>query len=320
MSAPGTTPAPSAPAPSTPAAIGLDWGISSFRAYLLDGAGAVLDRVDAPAGIATIPDRAFEAALVLHAGHLLARAPGAPILAAGMITSREGWRETPYLELPAGAAELAGGLVFQTLGDGRRIAFVPGLCRRQAGRADVMRGEETQLMGAGIAEGLVVLPGTHSKWAWLEGGRVAGFTTFPTGELFALVKSHSMIGRALADDDGDAAGFAAGLAAGRQAGGLLSGLFSVRAAALLDLIPGGANSAYLSGLLIAREVAEGLALPESAEAGPVHLIGRPDLCARYAQALADAGRPSAPLDQDAADFSAPAGLHAIARAAGLNQS
>ena len=182
-----------------PALIGLDWGTSSLRAYLLGPNGTLIDRRAEGWGIQHLPAGGYPAAFRGVAGEWLDRWPALPVLAAGMVGSRNGWREVPYVECPADPASIASGLVAFDSGCGT-IHLVPGLM--QGGSLpDVMRGEEMQIVGAlamqpALAErSLLVLPGTHCKWAVLERGRVVRFTTYLTGELFAMLRDHSIIGR-----------------------------------------------------------------------------------------------------------------------------
>ena len=187
-----------------------------------------------------------------------------------MITWRQGWVEVPYCPCPAGSAELAAALAAPRDRGRAAIHFVPGLSLIGAdGVPDVMRGEETQIIGA-VGGGravrgrrAIVLPGTHSKWALAEDGRIVWFATFMTGELFAVLKEHSILGRLMAGDAHDDAAFARGLAYAQSGpGGLLKRLFSVRTLGLFDRAAGERRSpSYLSGLLIGSEIARGAGLP-----------------------------------------------------------
>ena len=304
-----------APAPHAVAElIALDWGTSSLRAYLLGAGGTVLERRAESLGILHVRDRDFSAAYERIAGDWRRARPDLPALACGMIGSAHGWREAPYVPAPAGADEVARALV-DAPADGLRI--VPGVVQRGA-HPDVMRGEETQVIGAlaqhpKLARGaLIVLPGTHSKWVRVVAARVETFTTYVTGELFSLLREQSTLGRlALERPDASrserAAAFAAGVRRAREAGhagGLASLLFGVRAGALVGDLPTGASVDYLSGLLLGDELRSGLA----AAGPPDALAGDPTLCARYADALAHFGVAGVPMLGDPA----PAGLWTIA--------
>jgi 2-dehydro-3-deoxygalactonokinase len=304
---------------SPTALIGLDWGTTSFRAYRLDGAGAVLEAKSAPAGILKVAQGDFERVFEREVGPWLAAAPGLPVIASGMITSRQGWVEVLYCPCPAGSDEIARALVRHDTAAGRTIHFVPGLSNIGAdGVPDVIRGEETQIIGeVDHAPGrrLLVLPGTHSKWALVEDGRLTWFATFMTGELYGVLKEHSILGRLMAGEAADEAAFRRGLAYGGGArGGLLRRLFSARTLALFGQLPASAVGAYLSGLLIGSEVAEALDCLEEPPSGrEITLIGSSDLTGRYLTAIEAAGL----RGRRAADDAAARGLFLIARAAGL---
>ena len=237
-----------------------------------------------------------------------------------MITSRQGWVEVPYCACPAGSRELAAALLrhqTQALG---AIHFVPGLSLIGTdGVPDVIRGEETQILGqiggaAGGARQAIVLPGTHSKWALVEGGRIVWFATFMTGEVFGVLKEHSILGRLMAGDAPDEAAFARGLGYARTGpGGLLKRLFSARTLGLFDRLPASAAASYLSGLLIGSEIAEALPCLPAGELGEVTVIGDSALAERYRAAIEAAGLRAR---TGAADASA-RGQLLIARAAGL---
>ena len=237
----------------------------------------------------------------------------------GQITSRQGWVEVPYCPCPAGSDEIARALRRHATGAGRVIHFVPGLSVVRAdGVPDVIRGEETQIIGeVGAAPGrrLLLLPGTHSKWALAQGRRIVWFATFMTGELFGVLKEHSILGRLMAGDADDAQAFRRGLAyAHSHPGGLLRRLFSARTLGLFGELPESAIGSYLSGLLIGSEIAEALSCLEQAPGGEeITVIGSSDLSERYLVAIAQAGLRGR---QAAADAGA-RGLFLIARAAGL---
>jgi 2-dehydro-3-deoxygalactonokinase len=294
------------------ALVGLDWGTSSLRAYRIDAEGGVIERRSAGAGIMQIEGGDFESAFEREVGAWLAAAPDAPVLASGMIASRQGWVEAPYVLCPAGIDELAARLLEHRTARGRRIHFVPGLSfLAEDGVPDVIRGEETQEKG----EGLLVLPGTHSKWVLAAAGRIEGFATFMTGELFAVLKQHSILGRPMRDDRDDPAAFAQGLAyAGSAGSGLLKRLFSARTLGLFDRLPAGSLASYLSGLLIGTEIEEALAWTRGrGSAGEITVVGASDLAERYRQALEAKGRPAR---RTAEDIVVP-GLFRIARAGRL---
>ena len=314
------------------ALIGLDWGTTAFRAYRLDAQGAVLEAKSAAAGILKVPAGDFEQVFEREVGPWLADDPDLPVIAAGMITSRQGWVEVPYCPCPAGCAEIAAALLRHATSAGRRLRFVPGLSIAGAdGVPDVIRGEETQIIGAvggavggaldgedGAAPGprLLVLPGTHSKWALVEDGRLVWFATFMTGELFAVLKEHSILGRLIAGEQDDADAFRRGLAYARASrGGLLKRLFSARTLGLFGALPETGIASYLSGLLIGSELREAL---ECLERGPadqkITVVGSSDLSGRYLAAIQHAG-----LFPDAAGRWAHAGRGLPVDTPGLDQ-
>jgi 2-dehydro-3-deoxygalactonokinase len=300
------------------ALLGLDWGTTSFRAYRIDPDGAVLEQRTAPAGILKVPGGAFEAALEREIGDWLEAGPGLPIIASGMITSRQGWLEVPYCPCPAGSAELAAGLRRHETAQGRTIHFIPGLSIVGADDVpDVMRGEETQIVGTvghAVGRRLLVLPGTHSKWVRADNRRITWFATFMTGEVFGVLKEHSILGRLMEGDGPDDAAFARGLAQARGgAGGLLRKLFSARTLGLFDRLPPHGIASYLSGLLIGTEIAEAAGCLELPNEIKITVIGEGALCERYLTAITAAGL----TGQTAAEHASARGQFLIAQAAGL---
>ncbi|MEW9624613.1 2-dehydro-3-deoxygalactonokinase [Rhodanobacter geophilus] len=295
--------------------IALDWGTSSLRAFRFDDTGRLAETRARPWGIRHLPEGGCDAAL---AG-IAAGWPALPRLACGMVGSRNGWREMAYLDLPADAAQLGKALGSVRAADGMDVHLVPGL--RDPHGPDVMRGEETQLFGALArrpelaAASTFILPGTHSKWAVVRDGAVRGFRTLMTGELFAVLRQHSILGATGAEAADDAAAFARGVAAARDSGGAgaFSRLFSTRALMLDGALAPASAPDYLSGLLIGEEfraaLADGLARRDTR----LQLIGEAALCERYrrAAALFDIELP-APIEDAAAH-----GLWRLATQAGL---
>jgi 2-dehydro-3-deoxygalactonokinase len=242
--------------------VALDWGTSRCRAFLVDGA-AIQDQASSDEGVSRL--RAGEHAAVFSrlCGSWLAAEPDLPVVIAGMAGSREGWVEAPYAACPAGPADIAAAMIPVALPTGGIARIVPGLRFDGPHGVDVMRGEETHLVGTGVADGLVCLPGTHCKWAEMRAGRIVRFATFMTGEMHALLREHSMIGRPAAEP-ADEAGFALGLEAawdeqGRR-GGLLNLLFRARAATVAHSLPRERLGPYLSGLLTGDEISGALRL------------------------------------------------------------
>ena len=302
-----------------PALLALDWGTSSLRASLLGAGGRVLDSRHRPWGLLHLPEGGFPAALQGIAGDWLANTAGLPVIAAGMVGSAQGWREAAYVPVPADAAALAAGLLRFEAQPGQWLHIVPGV-RRGGGRPDVMRGEETQIVGllgrqAGAAARLV-MPGTHSKWVRVDQGCIVDFHTYMTGELFAVLRTHSILGRpAQAAGGGEPSddAFDAGVTAVRDGGpaGASALLFSARTRVLTGELAAAHSLDYLSGLLVGEELR--CALPEAGEGPPLQLVGEAAMCARYQRALALFGRPAAVADADAAAQ----GLWQIAQRAGL---
>ncbi len=187
---------------SHPHLIGLDWGTTSCRAYLIGADGAVLDRqLDGP-GILKVENGHFGPWLDSMIGGWIATHGAAPVILSGMIGSRQGWKEAPYAKCPAGADDIVKALARIEWGE-LSIALVPGLSTeiaRDAG-CDARRGNANlgALALSGKDEGLFLLPGTHSKWAEVRGGRIVSFRTFMTGEVFGALKDHTILGRLMRD-------------------------------------------------------------------------------------------------------------------------
>lgn len=240
-----------------PALIAIDWGTTRFRAYLIDGAGAVLDRVESHNGIMAVKPGGFPAVLALRCGSWLARNPDLPVVMAGMIGSRNGWVEALYRACPATAQDIASAMQSVDIGNGRIAHIIPGCSTRDASNMpDVMRGEETLALGA-ADDGLVILPGTHSKWVRMEKGIIAEFATFMTGEIYAALLNHTILGT-LKTEPADPSGFAKGLASSKRSGGLTHQAFSARTSVLLGDMEGAQVASFLSGLVIGSEIKSGL--------------------------------------------------------------
>jgi 2-dehydro-3-deoxygalactonokinase len=270
--------------------IAIDWGTSSLRGARLGTTGQVLESREFAQGILTVPPGQFEAVFHEHFGDWM-QAPDALCLISGMAGSRQGWQEAPYCPCPAGFAELGQHLLWLQPG---RIALVPGLsCLGQDAlhTPDVMRGEEVQIFGAlQLAKrdsATLVLPGTHSKWVQVHRGRVTHFQTFMTGEVYALLGQHSILGKTL-DLNGafDEAAFLQGVDQSQSAGSVLNKLFAVRTLGLFERLTAAALPSYLSGLLIGEELRTQAV---SADARPVILIGSNALTQRYTLALQHLG-------------------------------
>jgi 2-dehydro-3-deoxygalactonokinase len=283
--------------------IAVDWGTTNRRAYRIDASGACRDEFEDADGVLSVPNGDFPAAIA----EIRRRLGDLPLLLAGMIGSNRGWLEAPYVACPAGIGDLAAALRWA----GEREAIVPGVSYIGEGRADVMRGEEVQLLGAVSAgqvpaKALVCHPGTHNKWVKAEDGRIASFRTVMTVELFNLLKHHSILADLLQADAEPDEAFGRGVSHALDHDDLTSELFAVRARVLLDQAPREEASSYTSGLLVGADVRIGLASPSGA---PIHVMGRPELTRLYAAAIREAGSEANELDGEQSFLS---GIGAIA--------
>jgi 2-dehydro-3-deoxygalactonokinase len=298
----------------TPFCAAVDWGTSAFRLWLLAEDGRVLAERRSDEGMIRAGQTGFDAVLEKHLADLGA-ADGLPVVVCGMAGAKQGWREAGYLDTPADLGALTG-RALAVEGYGRDVRILPGIAQRDAGFPDVMRGEETQLLGLaadGVRSGLVCMPGTHSKWVVLQDGAVKGFSTYMTGELFAVLSRHSILRLAVADAAEPAPGdpaFLAALAAARDNPQAVSNLlFSLRSSQLLGFSPSADGAARLSGTLIGLELAGALA--RHGPATSVVLAGSGDLGALYGSALEASG---IAVDRRPADEAVLRGLWSAARA------
>ena len=280
--------------------IAVDWGTTNRRAWRIAG-GTVEQEFDDDRGVLSVAKTDFPAAVA----QIREKLGDLPLLMAGMIGSNRGWVEASYVPCPAGLDEVAASICWAK---GERTAIVPGL---SSDPPDVMRGEEVQILGAvedGLVPGdaLVCHPGTHNKWAVLEDGKVTGFRTVMTGEMFALLKERGILSDMLKGEVADGPTFREGVGRGLARVPLTAELFSVRASVLLGKRPVDEAAAFTSGLLIGEDIAIGLTRLFHDE---VFVMGRPDLTALYAAALEVAGRKSRQVDGEAAFL---AGIKAIA--------
>lgn len=291
--------------------IALDWGTTSFRAYRADADGRVHETVAAAEGILAVKEGRFEEALERHIGAWDVRLP---VMAAGMITSRQGWFELPYLPCPAAAADLARTLHTHTTATGRRIAFATGLSYRAPnGMPEVMRSEEVQVFGSlDLGVNHFVTPGTHSKWITTQGDRLLGYSTYVTGEVYAALKDHTILGRLMKPGPEDEEAFARGVrAALEDPAGFLHRIFSARSLGLFGELAPEAIASYLSGQVIGTEVAHAIrGNPKDAEYA---VLASPGIGGRYVNAIKIAGLAVRYGDPDAIVK----GLAIIARKAGI---
>lgn len=285
-----------------PAFIAIDWGTSNARFALMDETGQMLAEKQG-AGIAKIDGAsAIEAVCFEAINDWIAPTPALPVLMAGMVGSNIGWRETAYVETPAASeAILSAANLFEARGT--KFAILPGVKTKRHGDGllDLMRGEETQILGM-AHDGFICLPGTHSKWARVSGGVIKDFHTAQTGELLELIGKHSIllnprrspeavVGSAFSD--GVKIAFANAL-------GLESLLFTVRSRQVAgDLLAEEADS-YLTGLVIGAEIRSAFAVYDDVEM--VQLTGSPSLTALYVAALEMTGKRSKKMDGQAASL------------------
>jgi 2-dehydro-3-deoxygalactonokinase len=269
--------------------IAVDWGTTNRRGYRIE-AGRCADEFEDHKGVLSIPAGGFADAIA----EIRQRLGDKPLLLAGMIGSNRGWVEAPYVPCPADLDSLTAGLVRPS----EREAIVPGVSYIGDERADVMRGEEVQLLGAAVAglipaDCLVCHPGTHNKWVTVTKGRLARFRTVMTGELFNLLREHSILADLLQGEIAPNHAFRAGAHHALSHDDTQAELFSVRARVLLHTAPREQAASYASGLLIGADVRIGLACGSP---GRVMVMGRPELTALYAAALNEAGRDAVELD------------------------
>jgi 2-dehydro-3-deoxygalactonokinase len=274
--------------------IAIDWGSSRMRAWLLDPQGRIVARRTGDHGAIGLPRERFDPVLAQTVGDWAAARPRAPMLACGMVGARGAWVEAPYVDLPAGVDAIRERLARVPTSLGRDLAVVGGL---RTAQPDVLRGEETQALGIGLADGLLCMPGTHSKWLALRGGVIGSFATWFTGELFDLLGAHGSLAKAFGEPVPlDASAFDAGVAQALEPGAdalWLNRLFGFRARVVGRGSPGGYERARLSGWLIGTELHQALGGPFG-DAAPMRevavprlvLVGEPALSTLYERALA----------------------------------
>ncbi|OKH87161.1 2-keto-3-deoxy-galactonokinase [Thalassospira sp. TSL5-1] len=287
--------------------VAVDWGTSNLRLWAMDANDAILARAESDLGLNKITDGGFETVLRdLIAGWLpdhLSQDDRISVIICGMAGAKQGWCEAPYATVPARPETLAAGVVKPVLRQvGLDVHILPGLC--QVDDPDVMRGEETQLVGF-MADhpdfaGWVCLPGTHSKWARIENGSITGFRTYMSGEVFALLSQQSILRHSMPGAD-DAQAFESAIRhVAEKQGDLLHCLFGIRASGLVapNTDTAGAGAATLSGYVIGSEIADIVARLDHSES--IALIGDGKLSARYNQALRVHGFDAEIIDAEAA--------------------
>lgn len=283
--------------------IAVDWGTTNRRAYLINSDGLCADEFEDGQGILSVPAGGFGNAVA----EIRRRLGDKPLLLAGMVGSNRGWVDAPYVPAPAGLGDLARAIVWPQQG---RTALVPGVSFLCDGDADVMRGEELQLLGALAAglvppDALVCHPGTHNKWVVLRAGRIIRFRTVMTGELFNLLREHSILADLIGGTIEAGRAFAAGVRRGLSGDCLTSELFKIRACILLGEAEASDAPSYASGLLIGTDVRAGLG--ESDEKDIV-VMGRPELTKLYSEAIRIAGRTPHEVDGEQAFIAGAKGI------------
>jgi 2-dehydro-3-deoxygalactonokinase len=286
--------------------IAINWGTTNLRAYRLDRNGAIIHERSSARGILSVEPGRFAETLYSEIRDWLALGE-TQILLAGMVGSRQGWKEIPYVPCPAGIEELSRNLVSVDLDDAKAV-IVPGISYSDAnGVPEVMRGEECEIIGiiesCGDAKN-ICLPGTHSKWVRIERSKIASFVTYMTGEVYAAMRDHTILSRTMRSGATNEESFHQGLRRSRDGGGLLHHLFGVRSLVIAGQMREEEAALYLSGLLIGHEV--GTMLEPGSH---VHLVGASALCSLYATAITVFGGTSSFTDEDAAAR----GLAAIGR-------
>ena len=299
--------------------IALDWGTTSLRAYRFDRDGRVAGSRQLPSGIMRVATESatagFERSFEQACGDWRSAWPASAIIACGMIGSAQGWREAPYLEVPTSLDALGRALTAVETASGAVLHIIPGVIARGP-LPEVMRGEETQVAGTlERADLWIGLPGTHSKWVQVRDRCIVQFHTFMTGEVFAALCAHSILGRTMRQPaTPDLHAFDRGVAVARSPearAGVMSNIFSTRTLGLVGELAAEAQPDYLSGLLVGHEIAALARLGDRLE--PIVLVGSDDLCQRYRRALAAFGHPSATIASGATER----GLWRVAGFAGL---
>lgn len=269
-----------------PVAIGVDWGTSSFRAFLFGKNGKILDQISSAEGIGQV-NNGFQIVLMSYISVWLDIRPNVPIILSGMVGSKNGWHETPYLRCP---------LSLQTLGENltslvvekKRLYFAPGLLADHSENgSDIMRGEETQVIGAGrllnLNSGLFCLPGTHSKWVAVNKNIIENFHTFITGDVYASLSKHSLLAKSVdAKTTWDNTAFCQGVERSFEKESILSNLFEVRTADVISRRKSSWSTSFLSGLLIGEEIRAATKIYDIKQ---IILVGNSTLTEKYKSAL-----------------------------------
>jgi len=274
--------------------IAVDWGTSNMRAWAMTSSGTVLADVRSDQGMGGLAPDAFAPALrqaIAGWDHT-----EVPIIACGMVGARQGWIEAPYAATPCTATP--DGFTKPDAGD-LDVHIIAGVM--QANPADVMRGEETQIAGFLARnknwDGVICLPGTHTKWVHISADEIVSFQTYMTGDLFAAIAGHTVLRHSVTADGWDDSAFDAGVAdAMDRPERLAARLFSLRAEGLLNAMPNATARARLSGLLIGAELAGAKPYWIGQQ---IAVIGAGGLSALYVRALAAQSAPATQVKGDA---------------------
>lgn len=262
--------------------IAVDWGTTRFRAHLVNSEGHIIESIAVPQGISAVANKDFHRVFQQHCAAWLEREGDAPVIMAGMIGSRNGWKEVPYVSCPASLGDLAENISAVSIASSRNAFIVPGVICREDGVPDVMRGEETLVFGANIHNGTIVVPGTHSKWIKVVNGEIVAFRTYLTGELYGLLRHHSVLGL-LAGEPEDASSFVRGVNSSHRSGGLLHQVFEARTAVLEGSMMSSQVGPFISGLLIASELNSAMHLFK--DELPIAIVAEGELATNYVKAF-----------------------------------
>jgi 2-dehydro-3-deoxygalactonokinase len=246
------------------ACIVADWGTTNLRVWAMGADGVIVEQRSSPRGLMAVEGGRFCEALGEVCGDWLAASPGLPVVMSGMVGSKLGWKEAPYLAAPVGLDSLARHLCPVEASMPATVWIVPGVKMDEPRQPEVMRGEETQILGAleamGIDDGIFLLPGTHSKWAIVEDRSLVAFRTYMTGELYGLLRRSGTLSQLMEGDEPHDAAFREGVARAKssEAPSLLHSLFSVRTLGLFERVPRSGLASYMSGLLIGAEMQDAM--------------------------------------------------------------
>lgn len=269
--------------------VALDWGTTNLRAFVVGEKGQILERLQSNKGMSQLSPEEFEPTLIDLISPFLLQDRVTPVIACGMVGAKQGWVEAPYAQVPCEPIARDSLISVPTKDHRIQVRIVPGICQRDPD--DIMRGEETQIAGY-LAEcpsfdGVICLPGTHSKWVQVREGKVCDFTTFMTGEVFDLLSTHSVLRFCTDSHHWDDTAFLKAVAESVQyPNGLMAALFRLRPQSLLGGASNDTLKASLSGLLIGSELEE---MQEMWRNLDVVIIGGQENSRLYQTALASLG-------------------------------